>query len=104
MNYILDFIEKFNKNGESKDIINCFIGENSYWFAMILKTRFASDKCKIVFDPEEEHFGCSINGEVFDITGEVSNQYNWEEWEGLWIKNFPLATKIHDKFVMRKVS
>ena len=26
------------------------------------------------------HFGCNINNKVYDITGDVTDKYNWKYW------------------------
>lgn len=74
---ILDFIAQFRELGATQ----CFKQGMCYWFTIILQHRFAdSFPCSIVYDASKNHFGCMIDDHVYDITGEVSDQYNWVLW------------------------
>ena len=72
---ITNFIESFTDFGT--DVKDCFCYGNCYWFAAILYLRFGG---YIVYDIFANHFGCEINNIVWDITGDVTNKYNWEDW------------------------
>ena len=78
------FIGRFSYNGEEfrKDVLRCFLQGCCYWFAFILERRFYSYyPCDIMIDYVVGHFGCRINGHVYDITGDVTNKYTWEKWD-----------------------
>lgn len=77
--YILRFIYRFTQYGKNSGVINSFTNGCCYWFARILSERFVSDE--IVYDQVANHFGCRIGNEVYDITGDVTDKYNWESWE-----------------------
>ena len=83
---VLNFIEKFNNRGNWKQVVECFTCGNCFWFAYILHGRFnmAGSTAVIVYDEVENHFGCRIGDEVYDITGLVTNQYEWEPWEEVY--------------------
>lgn len=72
---ILDFIKQFRDLGAE----NCFNNGMCYWFAYILKNRFADEHCHAMYDEENNHFGCEINGIVYDING-IAPVHNWRPW------------------------
>ena len=72
---ILDFIKQFQDLGAE----NCFNNGMCYWFAYILKNRFLSEHCHVMYDEVDNHFGCEINGVVYDING-IAPSHNWEPW------------------------
>lgn len=74
---ILNFIYHFSAFGPQVE--NCFLYGNCYWFAHILETRFSHSS--IVYDEVENHFGCKIDDKVYDISGDVTNQYQWVDWQ-----------------------
>ena len=85
---VLDFIEQFNK-------ADCFSNGMCYWFAHILYYRFAYQG-EMMYDPVANHFGCKINGCVYDITGDVSDAYNWMPWA-----SYSIADRKHAKRIAR---
>jgi hypothetical protein len=72
---ILDFIKQFRDLGAE----NCFNNGMCYWFAYILKNRFRDEHCHVMYDEVNNHFGCEINGIVYDING-IAPAYNWRPW------------------------
>ena len=63
------------------DVIECFIQGCCYWFAYILRARFEQEYgAEIVTDYTANHFGTRIKGRVYDITGDVTDDYNWVPW------------------------
>lgn len=86
---VLNFIEKFNNRGDWKQVVECFTCGNCFWFAYILHGRFnmAGSTASLVYDEVENHFGCKIGNDVYDITGIVTNQYNWEPWEEVYVRD-----------------
>ena len=91
---ILNFIKHFSSFGPQ--VTECFTCGNCYWFAQMLLHRFQDSYCYIVYDEVANHFGCAfrINGDtrVFDITGDVTIQYNWEEWS-IVVRNDPILAQ-----------
>ena len=80
---ILNFINRFTSNGTRKEVIDCFQNGCCYWFAYILSKRFEdfySPQSKIYYDEIANHFGYYDQeaNRVYDITGDVTNKYNWE--------------------------
>jgi hypothetical protein len=72
---ILDFIKQFRDLGAE----NCFNNGMCYWFSYILKNRFRDEHCHVMYDEVNNHFGCEINGIVYDING-IAPAYNWRPW------------------------
>lgn len=80
---VLMFIGRFSHDYKEprQQVIKCFTEGACYWFAFILKTRFAEYNPEIVIDLVANHFGCRINGAVYDITGEVTSGHKWQSWD-----------------------
>lgn len=75
---VLDFISKFNDKGTNTGTITTFTQGCCYWFAFILNERFKSFYPTIMVDQVENHFGTKIGNVVYDITGDVSDDYDWD--------------------------
>lgn len=54
-----------------------------YWFAFILFRRFLRDGARLMYDEIDNHFGTMIRGRVYDITGDVTEAYDWKPWDAL---------------------
>ena len=94
------------RNQEILDFINHFRGATDtfsngccYWFARILKDRFPRQDWDD-FDPEimytqiDNHFGCLIDGIIYDVTGDVTYKYKWERWCDIEYKDELLYKRI----------
>lgn len=78
MNRVCDFLTRFHTS-ENIDVV--FTEGCCYWFAKILYDRFAdTPDIMLMYDEVQNHFGTRINGAVYDITGDVSNKYDWKPW------------------------
>ena len=77
-NVVQRFINRFNP--ESEDIRQVFTEGCCYWFAYILLHRFYGDSSELMYDEVANHFGTRIYDKVFDITGDVTDKYNWASW------------------------
>ena len=88
MNRIESFIKQFRDLGAE----NCFSNGMCYWFASILNNRFPGGE--IVYDEVANHFGCEIGGQVYDITGNVTNTYNWMPWLKFIYKDTALTKRV----------
>ena len=95
---ILNFIYGFHNYGTKKQIIECFSRSYSYWFANILLIRFGGH-AEIVYDQVENHFGCRIDDEV---TGIVTNQYNWESWAELRERDSTLTQRVEKDCILKE--
>lgn len=82
---VLDFISKFTKNGTNQGTIETFTLGCCYWFAFILKERFkdVTPAPEIMIDNEANHFATKIGKVIYDITGDVTNSYNWEHFSSI---------------------
>lgn len=76
---ILNFIRQFQDLGAT----NCFSNGMCYWFAVILKERFEDGL--IVYNQIDNHFAVLLYDtfRVYDITGDVSDKCEWEDFEFL---------------------
>lgn len=83
---VLKFIDEFTCSGSREQVIDCFMNGCCYWFAHILCYRFYAfghdhlDPTRIVYAPKENHFGARIKDRVYDITGDVTDKYEWVLW------------------------
>lgn len=75
-----NFIQRFHEHDSTDDT---FQFGCCYWFAYILFRRFLRDGARIMYDQVANHFGAQIFGRVYDITGDVTNKYNWEQFDKL---------------------
>lgn len=78
----LSFIGRFSTDGNTwrQEVLECFLRGCCYWFAYILSQRFAAYNPALMIDYVVGHFGCRIGEQVFDITGEVTDKYDWNPW------------------------
>lgn len=70
-----NFIRRFRGDAETVFTSGC-----CFWFAVILEVRFSGT---IVYDEVMNHFGTRIGDRVFDITGDVTDKYNWVPWDSI---------------------
>lgn len=80
MNEVIRFIRRFQR-GEA--VTEAFTQGCCYWFAAILYWRFMDDGAEIVYDEAANHFGALISGRVYDITGDVTESFQWRSWSEL---------------------
>lgn len=77
---ILDFIGNFQNEGTVKT----FTEGCCYWFACILNgwAFMAADEntYKIMYNQIDGHFACDINGDLYDVTGQIGYTKDWEPW------------------------
>lgn len=66
---VLEFISNFQNEGT----IKTFTEGCCYWFAFILLSRFHTRNTKIVYNEVSGHFGTTIDGTIYDITGEIKD-------------------------------
>ena len=83
---ILSFIKQFQELNATE----CFSNGMCYWFAHILTHRFHG---YIVYNQVEDHFAASIDGELFDIKGEILDTKGYSLW--------PSADRLLNKRVER---
>lgn len=95
MNDIGNFLNRFHS---SENINEVFTSGCCYWFAAILFWRFIRDGAEIMYDEVANHFGTKVKGKVYDITGDVTNQYNWASWNS--ITDSSLVTRIKQDCIM----
>lgn len=77
---IIGFINRFTDNNQNTAVIEKFQCGCCYWFAEILYERFFDEGTGIVYDVVANHFATKIHGRVYDITGDVTDQYNFVDW------------------------
>ena len=77
---VLDFIHQYQQFGSA--VVDCFSNGMCYYFAEILQSRFGPFKTKIMYDPIQNHFAAQIDGRIYDITGDLTDndEYGWYSW------------------------
>lgn len=95
MNRIESFIKQFRDLGAE----NCFSNGMCYWFAFILNSRFPGGE--IMYDEIANHFGCEICGRVYDITGDVTDTYNWVPWLKFIYKDVALTKRLFRDCILK---
>lgn len=78
-NEIKEFIERFTLKNKLQDTIMTFTQGCCFWFAYILHTRFPNSV--IMYDPVINHFVTEIEHRLYDITGDVTEQYQVVCWD-----------------------
>ena len=88
---VLDFIKQFRDLGTE----NCFSNGMCFHFTTILRHRFGSSNCPIMYDQVANHFATQIEGRIYDITGDITDdpEYHWERWSDVRRAD-PALTKI----------
>ena len=76
---VLNFIERFHLD-DGVDIV--FTRGCCYWFAAILCERFP-EQSRLMYDQIENHFVVEIEGRLYDITGDVTDEYDVTPWDEL---------------------
>lgn len=82
MNSIGNFIERFQKTSKTQNITEVFTCGCCYWFAHILCSRFSD--AIMMYDPVMNHFMVGYDDRLYDITGDVTDQYEaipWKDFE-----------------------
>ena len=67
------FIARFHNVSQTNNIDDVFTSGCCYWFAAILCMRFSD--AVLMYDPVINHFMAGRHGRLFDITGDVTDQY-----------------------------
>lgn len=79
MNSIGNFIERFQKTSKTQNITEVFTCGCCYWFAHILCSRFSD--AIMMYDPVMNHFMVGYDDRLYDITGDVTDQYEAIPWK-----------------------
>jgi len=82
---IEDFILEFKKYEEQNVLARTFTNGFCYYFSVILKEKFP--RGDIFYSIEDNHFLFLLNGNLYDINGSVTDNYNlnkvvkWSTWK-----------------------
>lgn len=74
---VLKFVNRFTLGATRDSVIECFTSGCCWWFAHILCERFNGE---MVYDEIDGHFGCEINGHIYDVTGCVDDTFRKTYW------------------------
>lgn len=98
---ILNYIKQFRDFGPQVE--NCFSNGMCYHFSLILCARFRDNAWR-VYDPIINHFAVQIDGRIYDITGDITDntEYNWKLWDSYQYED-PLHTEHIRRDCMWKV-
>ena len=96
---ILNYIKQFRDLGAE----NCFANGMCYHFTVLLRKRFGSARCSIVYDQVANHFATLIEGRIYDITGDVTEnkEYHWERWNDIRRKDPALEKRIRRDCILK---
>lgn len=78
-NEVMKFIDRFTMRGKWSEVLTSFTCGCCYWFAFILCSRFP--EAVMMYDPVINHFVTQIDGQLYDITGEVTQEYKVVRWD-----------------------
>lgn len=73
---ILHFISQFENAKET------FLFGMCFWFAFILQERFGGT---MMYEPVENHYVQEIGGRLYDVSGDVTEQYGSSEHLMRWV-------------------
>lgn len=97
---VMKFINDFTNNGKKEELIDTYTNGYCYWFAHMLAdwALFQKERLDfqiyVVYAEIENHFGCLINGRVYDVTGDVTDKYDWKEWTKFYHRDELLGARI----------
>lgn len=74
------FLCQFHSDNSSNSV---FTKKCCYWFAVILFGRFIRDGATIMYDKNKNYFGTKIHDRVYDITGDITEEFEWESWTSI---------------------
>lgn len=78
-NIVTNFINHFHNVSPTENLTEVFTRGCCYWFAHILYYRF--NDAELMFDEVASHFVVKIEDRLYDITGDVTDQYTPTPWE-----------------------
>lgn len=84
---VLGFISRFTAKGCRGEVIDAFRNGCCFWFAKTLRDRFVGCDPVIMYDQIENHFGTMIDDRVYDITGDVTDEFRWMAFSKLGDKS-----------------
>lgn len=98
---VLDFIWQFRKFGS--DVADAFSNGMCFHFTTILRHRFGCGWCTIMYDQVANHFATQIEGRLYDITGDITDdpEYHWERWSDVRKKDPALAKIIRRDCILK---
>ena len=91
---VTSFISKFLQAGAETKTVDTFTRGCCYWFAVILQVRFNAEDATLMYDEITNHFGTRINERVYDISGYVTEKYDWQTWDEFAVKDEALVRRI----------
>ena len=96
---ILNYIKQFRNLGAE----NCFANGMCYHFTVLLRQRFGSAHCSILYDQVANHFATLIEGRIYDITGDITEnqEYHWERWSDVRQKDHALEKRIRRDCILK---
>ena len=92
---VMNYIHQFSVYGP--EVVECFSRGMCYQFTLIMCARFGHS-ARRVYDPVINHFAVEIDGRIYDITGDITDnkRYVWEYWDTYQYKD-----SLHTKRIIR---
>ena len=79
-NQVTNFLKRFHEYDHIDEVFTCGC---CFWAAFMLCKRFEDLGAELVYDEIANHFGTRISNRIFDITGDVTDKYNWKLWNDI---------------------
>ena len=98
---IEDFINQFRAAGPA--IETCFLHGMCYHFALILHNRFQDEGAHKLYDPINHHFAVEINGRIYDITGDITENtiYEWVMWQSIYFHDVNITNQVMEQCIWK---
>lgn len=89
------FLNRLTHNGKYEQVIDTFSNGCCYYASIMLHERFLTEAItEIMYDDIANHFGCLIDDRIYDITGDVTNKYDWQYWPEFALQDKLLTDRI----------
>lgn len=95
---VISYLNRYTDFGRRGQVIDCFMNGCCARLALDLCQRF--HPAKLMYCEKENHFGASIAGRVYDITGDVTDKFEWELWSAFSRREPVLAGRIHRECIL----
>lgn len=99
---VISYLNRYTGNGSRGQVIDCFMNDCSARLALDLCQRF--HPAEMMYCEDANHFGACIGGRVYDITGDVTDRYQWGAWSAFASREPERAAEIYrDRVLLEPV-
>ena len=108
-NRIKNFINKFTDNGTNEAVIDKFMNGYCFHFteilaatAIVMFEKVIDEECngnyeeliQTMYAEVENHYGLRVGDRIYDVTGDVTDKYNWVDYFELYKRDPALASRL----------